>query len=343
MFQKFSKEVTKTSFKDITPYTYLMRKDGTLLFCTGILSEGGEPLFLGEPVRFPRIVEIDTLARREELFEMPYYCITKVCDEGSMENAQEIQQNEVNKIIEASNGELKGFNKRPYYGGAVFRLDELSRVFTCRKAYENAIDINNDKVIETTEWVTQSSGIDKSNLGMTGSGVFGIIDAEDEDVDMVYYESLECLLKIREEIRNGVKNGKFQSLIEYGKTWPLRIWLSKNVQQCPFFVLKDPKSNFMYQAEINVIKWHEKFEFTVADDSMNMISPIILETDSVSINDKSAPSYPLVINNTFYRGDFYKGQRLLSSKTADIEVKTKDGKIIKAYLIVEWNVVSELK
>ncbi|MBN2803265.1 MAG: hypothetical protein JXR91_09235, partial [Deltaproteobacteria bacterium] len=343
MFQKFAKEINKTDIKDISPYTYFMRNDGALIFCTAILAEKGEPLFLGEPVRFPRLVEIDTLARREVLFGMPFYSITKVCDQGSMENAQEVQKREVNKIIEASYGELYGFETRPYYGGAVFRMEDLAYAFTCRLAYKNAIDVNNKKVQEVTEWITGCSGIETENLGMTGSGVFGIIDAEDEDVDMVYYASLEKLLIIRNEIRSGVLEGRFAPLNEFGKIWPLRIWLSPRVQQCPFFVLSNPEESFMHNSEIKITEWYNSFEFKVVDDSLNMISPIILKIGDVKIDGKEAPSYPLVINNTFYRGDFYNNYKIKSEHCAHIKIKKSKGVIIDAYLIVEWNVMTVLR
>jgi hypothetical protein len=340
MFLEYARPVSEDEV--YSPYSYYMRKDGTLIFCTGVLREGKQILILAEPVRFPRIVEIETLARRESLFDFPFYSITKVCNEGSMENAQDVQKGEVLKIIAASEGSIMDFRERSYYGGAVFLPSEMAFAFSPRQAWRKAVEIGNDKVKRTSEWVTSVSSITRDDLGMTGSGMFGIIDADDEDVDMVYFGSLEQLLQIRFAIRDGVVNGRFRALEEFGKVWPLRVWLNEDIQQCPFFVLRDPSESFAYKAQIDITDQIAEIEFTVSDDRMNMISPIVLKTENVTIGGSAAPALPLVITNTFYRGDFYEGDRLHGSSAMIATLTTFGGDSFPVYLVKEWNVLSKM-
>lgn len=340
VFREFSTPISDPAAEEFRPYTYYMRSDGALVFCTAVFSENGRPLILGEPVRFPRILEMDTLARRETLFNRPFYSITKVCSAGSMENAQDVQKREVSKIIEASEGQILPLRERAYYTGAAFRPEEFSYAFSPRTAYRHAVAIGNEKVAETTKWVTGASSITPEDLGMTGSAMFGIIDADDEDVDMVYFGDLETLLTIRRAIRDGVERGLYRPLNEFGKIWPLRIWLSDRVQQCPFFVLKNPSDSFVHGSEVLEIEpVAGTLEVTVTDDSMNMVSPIVLGIGEVRIGNSAAAALPLILNNTFYRGDFYEGDRLSITRSFTATLATPDRGKIKVYLVREWNVV----
>lgn len=343
IFREFSTPISDPAAEEFRPYTYYMRSDGVLVFCTAVFSEGGRPLILGEPVRFPRIIELETLARREILFNRPFYSITKVCSAGSMENAQDAQKREVVRIIEASEGRILPLREKPYYTGAAFRPEEFVYAFSPRTAYRHAVSIGNAKVVEATEWVTSISSITPDDLGMTGSAMFGIIDADDEDVDMVYFGDLETLLTIRRAIRRGVEEGRYRPLNEFGKIWPLRIWLSDRVQQCPFFVLGNPGDSFVHGAEVlSVEPLAKTLKVTVSDDRMNMVSPIVLGVGDVRIGETPAPDFPLVLNNTFYRGDFYEGDRLSVSRAFEATILTRDRSEVRVYLVREWNVVKKI-
>jgi len=340
LFQKFASHPDPESPFGL--YEYIMRKDGVLMFPVSVLADKEKRTFICvEPVRFPGIKNYKGLAKNEIFFGQPFLSIMKIFSDGTMKNSQEIQELEMQKILEAHKGALMPLQKMEVYAGSIEYPENIVAIFNGHKALQACLELNSQAVKKVIKWLKENTDIKEENLGLTGSTALAKIDARDEDVDIIIRADIDKLNQVKLSILNGIAKGIYKPVHEFGKTWPLRIYLDETVELCPFFDIIEG-GHPLYEAHFKILKREIKLKAIVEDDTYNMVSPIILKIkvlkSSINLNNIEE----LIINNTFNRGDFQTGDIIEITNCSLCEINSQTNKIYRALLVTDWNVTEKV-
>lgn len=313
------------------PYSYVMRHDGTFIFLVAHMRVDGEDLYFGEPVRLPKPPGYLGKARDESLFDEPYLNVMKIFEDGTVNTGQDVQRREIDAIVSFETSSIAPLRRSPLQSGALFSKEEIVWTFDFSSALDWVWERATPLLKSAMAWA-EALKLPRGNLGLTGGSLVGLEEEDDEDVDLVFHGSLDFLLQVRREIRQGIVEGRYRPIEQFGKTWSLRVWLDDETQLCPFFVVGPQDECPLADCNVELLERREDVELTVTDDRFNMVSPTVLST--------SGDYEGLIVTNTINRGDFWEGQRLLVRRPLAVRVHPREGAPYEAALASGWGQVT---
>lgn len=314
----------------LTPSVYVARNDGTFVFLETVFADAdGTEHIVGNPVRFPKMPGNPfKVGKVDRIFGVEIYNIMKILV-GKMSDSHHTQVEGIKGIRASQEGTgyaIHPFRPTPYHIGCRFDRSEFVYHFPMDKTLDYFLAQNVESVIDAVEWAKRETGLKREELGLTGSSSLGIIDPK-EDVDLCFMAPVKRLTQIRNLIRDGVKEGRYTPLEEYGHVWPLRV-KADTFELCPFFVASDYE---MDGAKIALGETLPDRTVTVTGDDRNMLSPVMLE-----VEDEKGRGIEIVITNGFNRGHFFKGDKLRLHAPQEAKITTRL-RAFDALVLKSWN------
>ncbi len=321
----------------LVPSEYVIRDDGTLVFLEAIFTDpDGSEHLIGNPVRFPKLPGSDfKVGKIDRIFGVEFHNIMKILAGGKMSDSHHTQVEAIQKIIAAQADTpyaIRPFRPTPLHLGSRFERGEFVWHFPMDKTLAYFLDRNVENVVAAVRWAERETGLKISDLGLTGSSSVGIIDPK-EDVDLCFMAPVKRLTEIRDMVRDGVKEGRYTPMEEFGHVWPLRV-KTEEFELCPFWV---PSDYEMDGACLEVLGPLPDQEVTVVGDERNMLSPVML-----TVADAKGREHEMVITTGFNRGHYFNGDRLRLRGAGRVRVKSRL-RTFEAILLKTWNAATIVK
>ena len=188
-----------------------------------------------------------------------------------------------------------------------FPLDEFRGVFEHRHSLRAAM-ATFPLVRESIEDLSKGFDVPLDRLGCTGSTCYGNFEAPDDDVDLVWYGTIEENKKVLEQIKEVTKNPK-NRVFEFGRWWPIRFFW-KDMMICSFFNYRVKEEIPLRKCEMKVLEEDVKGVGMVDDDTHTIYMPSIMTLTHLLLNGKKSPDMDLIIYDGSLRGEFFAGDYL---------------------------------
>lgn len=276
---------------------YFVRGDGAFVFTEGYLHPRGG--LMGKVMLFPDPKgEVDIFGRR---FRSSY----KRMKDGKIELIPHGEQLAVQFEFTPSLSRAPRPAYEKYH--VEFPLSDFIGVFehghslaAARRTYPSL-----DRAIEG---LSRSFGIPLSRLGCTGSTCYGKYEEPGDDIDLVFYGTLEenaaVLRRIRELTKDPAKR-----VIEYGRLWPIRFYWD-SIMICSFFNYGRDEDIPLKECRMEVLQESVRARGKVADDAHSIYMPSILTLSGLTVDGKKRADTDLIIYDGSLRGEYYRGDEL---------------------------------
>jgi predicted nucleotidyltransferase len=278
---------------------YLLHRKGGLVFCEGYAHMPGG--LYGSLIKYPDPTgHIDIFGRKFN-WTHRYYI------EGNLEivpyREQVIRQMQV--LPELADRPIP-----PPYAEYFchFLLDDFKGYFDSRHSLAKLRETSS-RLDEVTASIEGLLGVSSDNIGCTGSLAYGYYEEPLEDVDLVFFGTVEENRRIVEKILDLKKQEPEREVFELGKKWPLR-FNHMGAIICPFFKYSDASSIPLKNFDMEVIDEYVDVAGTVTGDRHAVYMPVILRLDDVRIGKKPSPPLDLIIYDGAERGEYFNGFRL---------------------------------
>ena len=283
--------------KGVIDALYFLRHDDVFVFTEGYLHprEG----LMGKAMLYPSPDgEVDIFGRS---FKSSYKRVVS----GDLELIPHPEQLEVQFQITPS---LDRNLPRPVYEEyhVQFPLDRFRGVFEHRRSLRKAMEIY-PSVSKTVEDLSKEFEMPLERLGCTGSTCYGKFEEPGDDIDLVFYGTLEENRRVVARIQE-ITRDPGNRVVEFGKLWPIRFFWNKTMI-CSFF-------NYRLESEIPLRRCRMiplaavSGRGVVADDTHSIYMPSILRLSELILNGEKTTDRDLIIYDGSLRGEYYQGDRL---------------------------------
>lgn len=200
-----------------------------------------------------------------------------------------------------------------------FSMDKMAGYFDARNSLLYVMDRYPD-IKESVETVIELFGVPLERLGVTGSSAMG---RKGGDIDLIFFGTLEENMEVAHKIWGIIYSQPERQVIEYGKLWPLRLWVD-GAEICTFYRYLDINDAPIRNCEVEVVKEEVEAYGTVAGHLHSLYTPLILNLENVYVDDNHYDNMDLIIYDGSVRGEFNRGIHLhIHGKLVNI---IKDGK-----------------
>lgn len=276
---------------------YFLRDDDVFVFTEGYLHPPGQ--LMGKAMLYPSPEgEVDIFGRR-------YASSYKRVVEGKTELIPHEEQLKLQFKITPS---LDPARPRPVHEEyhVRFPLDRFRGVFEHRHSLRRAMEMH-PGIRKAIEEIGRDFDLPLSRLGCTGSACYGKFEEPEEDIDLVFYGSLEENRRVLDRIREITRIPE-NRVVEFGKLWPIRFFWKK-MMICSFFNYRLAEEIPLRDVRITPLA-EVSGEGTVADDTHSIYMPSILGLEDLNLEGESRPGMELIIYDGSLRGEYYRGDRL---------------------------------
>lgn len=283
----------------IVDCSYFMKHDGILFFAEGYWHPPG--MVMGNILYYP-----DSEGHSEYYGER-YGSVNKKIVGGELirisHDEQFLRHFEVDPTLSSVNTALPTF--------AQYRIAYPVESFAGYFDHKHSLKVACAKHREIEEAISKvegAMGVPRNRLGVTGSLSFGIFDEVHDDIDLVFYGTIEENLEVLKKI-DGLIVHEENRVFEFDRWWPIRFYLDKTMI-CSFFCYSDPAQIPLSDFEMEIIEDEVNGSGIVSDHSHGLYMPPILDLDDARIGSYSSDKLTLVIYNGLVRGEYRKGDRL---------------------------------
>lgn len=301
----------------ITDCTYFLHKNGSFIFAEGYNQP--DDIIIGNVIYYPNN------KGHNNYYGHIYASMNKQMINGELERISHDDQYKKHLTLDM---DLIPHENLPVY--AKYRMGfpkkDIIGFFEHKKALTKCYSTN--KSIQTAiDDVKKFLNIPQDRLGVTGSLSFGIFSEVHDDIDIVWYGSVEENRLIEKRIRALVKNDT-NKVFEFGRFWPIRFFYNK-IMFCSFFCYSNPKDSPLYDFSVKILEDKISGYGTVSDDTHGIYMPLFLEMKNVKTNTDSYDKINLIIYNGFLRGEYQNNNKLkFNGKLVELTRKNRSGKTI---------------
>jgi hypothetical protein len=294
----------------VTDALYFMREDGAFIFTEGYCHPSGG--LLGKVMLYPSPDgDVDIFGKK---FRSSY----KRVEDGRLILIPHREQMALQFEINPS---LDPHAPRPVYSKyhVSFSISEMKGVFEHRHSLRTAMEIY-PGVRKTIEDLSRAFDLPPDRLGCTGSTCYGKFEEPGDDIDTVFYGSIEENRKILERIREVTRDPR-NRVFEFERFWPIRFYWN-GVMICSFFNYRLEDEIPLKDCRMKVLKKDVRVVGQVSDDTHTIYMPPIVKLTHLMVDGKPGPDLDLIIYDGSLRGEFYQGD-YLEFKGDRVLVQTK--------------------
>jgi len=300
-FGKFLRPIKELE-KPFVDSLYFLRNDGALIFSEGYLHP--KDGIYGKIIYYP--VQGNTNALTT-IHGLPYSSTSKYVYNGKLLLTPHDKQKQLHFEIDK---DLKN-RSVPFY--QEFRLPFYFKEFLGFFSPDYSLKILTKEfpsLQEAINSVSELLEVPIARMGFTGSLAFGAYRENEDDLDIIFYGSLEENKKIVKKIKT-LANIPERRVFEFGKYWKIRFWHNK-FMICSFFVYNKKDEIPLIDCKIQLIKDNIKFESLVVDDTHSVYNPPILKVKLLKIENIKLNSdiIPLIIMDGSLRGEFFTNDKV---------------------------------
>ncbi len=155
-----------------------------------------------------------------------------------------------------------------------------------------------------------SRGLDVplDRLGCTGSTCYGKFEEPDDDIDLVWYGSIDENKNVLRQIRELTRNPR-NRVFEFGRWWPIRFYWEE-MMICSFFNYRIEEEIPLRNCTMTVLEEDVKGVGMVDDDTHTIYMPAIMTLSHLLLNGKRSRDLDLIIYDGSLRGEFFNGDYL---------------------------------
>ncbi len=188
-----------------------------------------------------------------------------------------------------------------------FPLSDFVGVFEHHHSLREAMKMY-PAVKESVEDISTGFDVPLARLGCTGSTCYGKFEEPDDDIDLVWYGSIEENRKILDQIREVTRDPR-NRVFEFGRWWPIRFYW-KGMMICSFFNYRREEEIPLRKARMKVLEEDVKGVGMVDDDTHTIYMPSIVKLTHLMLNGKKCRDLRLVIYDGALRGEYFSGDYL---------------------------------
>lgn len=310
-----------------TDTLYFLHKGGGLVYCEGYAHPPGG--LYGALIKYPDPEgHIDLFGRMFNWTHRRYV-------DGNLEIVPNDQQ-VLNQVAQLP--ELAEKGPRPPFAEFFpeFALDDFTGFFGNRHSLGIWLE-SSERLRKIIGSLEDLLGVRREFIGCTGSLAYGYFEEPLEDVDAVFFGTVEENREVVRRITELKRREPGREVIELGKSWPLRFTHMDTII-CPFFKYSRREEIPLKDTTMEVVRETVTATGTVIDDRHTPYCPSILTLGDVVIDGRERESIDLVIYDGSLRGEFYNGDRLhVTSRLVTIE---DGGGTREALLVTRSNAVT---
>ena len=277
---------------------YFLREDDAFVFTEGYCHPDGG--LLGKVMLYPHPEgDVDIFGRK---FKSSY----KRVEDGRLilipHQEQMALQFKINPSLDPS-------APRPVYSKyhVNFSLDEMKGVFEHRHSLRTAMEIY-PGVKNTIDDLSRTFNIPLDRLGCTGSTCYGKFEEPGDDIDTVFYGTIDENRKVLAQIKEVTRDPR-NRVFEFNRFWPIRFYWN-GVMICSFFNYSRLEEIPLRNCRMKVLKKGIRAVGQVSDDTHAIYMPPILKLTHLLVDGKKTPDLDLIIYDGSLRGEFYQGDYL---------------------------------
>lgn len=279
--------------------SYFMKHDGTLFFAEGYWHPAG--MVMGNILYYP------DAEGHSSYYGERYGSVNKKFVNGELvripHDEQFTRHFEIDPALSSLNTDLPPFAQYR----VAYPIESFAGYFDHRHSL-NVACAKHAEVESAISKVEKAMGVPRNRLGVTGSLSFGIFDEVHDDIDLVFYGTVDENLEVLRKIDDLVKNEE-NKVFEFGRWWPIRFYLDK-MMICSFFCYSDPDQVALSDFEIEILEDGVVGAGTVSDHSHGLYMPPVLKLENAKIGSYGPGDLTMVIYNGLVRGEYRKGDRL---------------------------------
>ena len=282
----------------VTDALYFLRKDDAFIFTEGYCHPAGA--LLGKVMLYPQADgEVDIFGRK---FKSSY----KRIEDDRLILIPHQEQMDLQFEINPS---LDPDAPRPVYSKyhVTFPLSEMRGVFEHRHSLRMAMEIY-PGVRTTIESLSRSFDIPLDRIGCTGSTCYGKFEEPGDDIDTVFYGSIEENRKVLARIKE-VNRDPRNRVFEFNRFWPIRFYW-EGVMICSFFNYSRVEEIPLRNCRMTVLDKGVRAVGQVSDDTHSIYMPPIMKLTHLMVDGKKSSDLDLIIYDGSLRGEFYQGDYL---------------------------------
>lgn len=188
-----------------------------------------------------------------------------------------------------------------------FPRSSFAGFFNDRRALEYVME-HFPRVGEIVRQASELFEVPLKRLGITGSSALGRRGLH-SDIDLVFFGTVEENWRVVRKLWSIIYSEPERQVVEYGKFWPLKIYIDKN-EVCTFFVYRDLAEAPVRDCAVEMVKEKVEAYGTVAENIHSLYVPVVLTLENVYVDGEKHPAMDFVVYDGAVRGEFKKGLRL---------------------------------
>jgi hypothetical protein len=188
-----------------------------------------------------------------------------------------------------------------------FPLSDFLGVFEHHHSLRAAMEMY-PLIKSTIDDVRAGFDVPLARLGCTGSTCYGKFEEPDDDIDLVWYGSIEENRKVLAQIKELTRDPR-NRVFEFGRWWPIRFYWKK-MMICSFFNYRLEEEIPLRNCRMIVLEEDVKGVGMVDDDTHSIYMPSIVKLSHLLLNGKKYRDLRLVIYDGALRGEYFTGDYL---------------------------------
>ena len=190
-----------------------------------------------------------------------------------------------------------------------FLLSEMRGYFDGKRSLRLLME-STPRIAEVVSSLEELLCVPRERVGCNGSLSYGYFEEPQEDVDVIFFGSVQENFEIIKRIRQLKRESPDRECVELGKTWPLRFKHLGTVI-CPFFKYARRDEIPLKDFRMEVIKESVSASGVVVNDCHTGYLPAILTLDHVTLDGRQRREpIDVVIYDGSQRGEYFGGYRL---------------------------------
>jgi len=190
-----------------------------------------------------------------------------------------------------------------------FLLSEMRGFFDSKRSLRLLME-STPRIAEVVSSLEELLGVPRERVGCNGSLAYGYFKEPEEDVDVIFFGTVQENFEVIERIRQLKRESPDRECVELGKTWPLRF---KHVGTviCPFFKYARADEIPLKDFRMEVVKESVSASGVVVNDRHTGYLPALFTLDHVTLDGRQRRQpIDLVIYDGSQRGEYFNGYRL---------------------------------
>jgi len=274
---------------------YFLRKDDAFVFTEGYCHPPGG--LLGKVMLYP------TKDGEVDIFGRHFHSSYKRLENGELNLIPHQEQLDMQFRLTPS---LDPAAPRPVYAEyhVEFALSDFKGVFEHHHSLRAAMEIY-PTMKRAIEGLSDDFSVPVSRLGVTGSTCYGKFEEPGDDIDLVFYGSIEENKKILGQIKEVTRDPK-RRVFEFGRFWPIRFYWN-GIMICSFFNYARDDEIPLRDCRMKILEKNVKGVGVVCDDTHSIYMPSIVKLTRLVLNGKRSSDLELIIYDGSLRGEYYEG------------------------------------